>query len=670
MAKNLGLIDTANNDLPGLASGLGILAGTYIGTGILESIPNSASSDVIDYYSFQFNGTAPINSYIELNSPDVVNIKAHYAMTLYRYDAQSDKYVEVADNYQLPNSPYTYRIDLAGLAAGKYVVGVTGAKWSFASSATGLYELRVSVPSPTQPGTVINGNDSANSLLGTNDENTINAKGGNDTINGGAGDDTIYGGNGNDNLTGGLNSDVLDGGSGLDKVIESGNLAKFILGNNSLVGNGVDVLLNIEQAVLTGGDTWNLLDASAFTLGSVTLVGGGSDDTLLGGAGADSLQGDDGFDILNGGAGADKLVGGTGGDLYIVDNTGDIVVETSTFGYDQVESSVSYTLGKTLEALKLTGSAAINGAGNSQDNYLTGNSAANSLSGLDGDDVLDGGQGIDTLVGGNGDDTYYVDTPGDIVVEEASAGLDVVNSSAKTYTLGDNIEQLAIIGNGLDGTGNSLKNTLSGNGLGNKLYGGRGEDILYGSYGDDTLKGGISDDFLYGGGDNDILMGETAKDYLDGQGGNDKLNGGPGQDSYSDWSGANTYIFQFKESLLSAPDIIDGFSVGEDKIDLLSVSGGALAKPVAFTRAADQDFSPSLASINQVFADANGKLAGNQPLGLNSAAVVDIGGYYNAYVVVNDNTPGFQADTDLVFKMATFGDLPPVGVVGVDLFFA
>jgi Ca2+-binding RTX toxin-like protein len=380
MAKNLGSIDTINNDLPGLASSLGKLAGTYIGTGLLEALPNEASGDAVDYYSFQFDGTAPINSYIELNSPDVVNIEAHYSMTLYRYDAQSDKYIEVADNYQLDNYPYTYRIDLTGLAAGKYVVGVTGAEWLF-GVATGVYELRLSVPSPSQPGKVINGNDAANTLLGTNVEDTISGKSGNDIIKGGSGDDVIYGGAGNDSLTGGLNSDVLDGGDGVDKVVESGDLAKFILTNGGLIGNGVDVLLNVEQAALTGGGSGNLIDASAFTLGSVVLVGGGGDDTLLGGSGADSLQGDDGSDLLNGGAGADKLTGGSGGDTYIVDHAGDVVVETGAFGYDWVESSVSFVLGKTTEALKLTGTAAINGTGNGLGNTLVGNSAANHLSG-------------------------------------------------------------------------------------------------------------------------------------------------------------------------------------------------------------------------------------------------------------------------------------------------
>jgi hypothetical protein len=50
-----------------------------------------------------------------------------------------------------------------------------------------------------------------------------------------------------------------------------------------------------------------------------------------------------------------------------VDSAGDVVIETSTSAteIDSVRSSISYTLGANLENLTLTGTAAINGTGNS-----------------------------------------------------------------------------------------------------------------------------------------------------------------------------------------------------------------------------------------------------------------------------------------------------------------
>ena len=88
-----------------------------------------------------------------------------------------------------------------------------------------------------------------------------------------------------------------------------------------------------------------------------------------------------------------------------------------------MQSSVSYTLSANVENLTLTGTGAINGTGNALDNVLTGNSAAN------------------TLTGGLGNDTYVVDNAGDVVIEGAGEGTDLVQSSV-TYTLAANVENL------------------------------------------------------------------------------------------------------------------------------------------------------------------------------------------------------------------------------------
>ena len=78
-------------------------------------------------------------------------------------------------------------------------------------------------------------------------------------------------------------------------------------------------------------------------------------------------------------------------------------------------SSATYTLCSYMENLTLTGSGAIGGTGNIEDNVLTGNDAANTLNGVAGNDTLignggndwlDGGTGADTMTGGLGNDTY------------------------------------------------------------------------------------------------------------------------------------------------------------------------------------------------------------------------------------------------------------------------
>ena len=116
-------------------------------------------------------------------------------------------------------------------------------------------------------------------------------------------------------------------------------------------------------------------------------------------AGADILTGGDGNDTLDGGAGVDRMVGGKGNDAYTVADTNDVIEEAVGEGTDAVSASATYTLPDNVENLVLTGTAAINGAGNSGPNSLTGNGVANSLTGGTGKDTLTGGAGNDTLNG-------------------------------------------------------------------------------------------------------------------------------------------------------------------------------------------------------------------------------------------------------------------------------
>src|SRR5207253_1494219 len=168
---------------------------------------------------------------------------------------------------------------------------------------------------------------------------------------------------------------------------------------------------------------------------------------------------------------------------------------------DKVIASVSYALAANVEDLLLVG-AALNGTGNELANVITGNGLDNglvggagndTLYGMAGNDVLDGGTGTDTMVGGTGNDFYVVDTAGDQVTELAGQGTDTV-SSAISYTLGANVENLILTGSALDGTGNGLDNVLTGNGLSNHLNGGAGNDRIAGGGGYDYLSGGTGND--------------------------------------------------------------------------------------------------------------------------------------------------------------------------------
>ena len=241
------------------------------------------------------------------------------------------------------------------------------------------------------------------------------------TLNGGAGVDTMVGGLGNDIY-------VVDNAS--DIVTE--NVGE----GTDTVQSGVTYTLaaNVENLTLTG-------------TAAINGTGNAIDNVILGNSGANTLSGGAGNDTLNGGAGADAMLGGLGNDTYMVDVSTDIVTENVGEGTDTIQSGVTYTLGANVENLTLTGTAAINGTGNTLNNVLIGNGAAN---------TLNGGAGADILSGGLGNDIYVVDNVGDIVTENVNEGTDVIQSSV-TYTLTDNVENLTLTGSAaINGTGNIL----------------------------------------------------------------------------------------------------------------------------------------------------------------------------------------------------------------------
>ncbi|WP_302850055.1 calcium-binding protein [Sphaerospermopsis torques-reginae] len=149
------------------------------------------------------------------------------------------------------------------------------------------------------------------------------------------------------------------------------------------------------------------------------------------------------------------------------------------------------------------------GAGN---DTIYGQGGNDTLYGQEGNDTLIGGTGADSLIGGNGNDTYVVDNSGDQVIENANEGTDTVVSFI-SYTLGNNLENLALIGNeNINATGNELNNGFLGNDANNVLDGGLGNDSLYGQGGNDTLIGGEGNDYLDGGTGVDSLIGGNGND--------------------------------------------------------------------------------------------------------------------------------------------------------------
>jgi len=325
------------------------------------------------------------------------------------------------------------------------------------------------------------GNALANVIIGNDGANTLRGLGGDDRLDGGKGADLLSGGAGND---------VYVVESTGDRVVETLTVAN---------GGGVDTVLssvdftlgaNVENLTLTGS-------ADLFGTGNTlnnTLKGNGGANTLLGGGGSDSLEGGAGNDWLDGGSGNDKMSGGSGDDTYIVDRPGDTIAETLTLanggGIDTVRSSIGYTLGANVDNLTLTGSADIDGTGNSLANVITGNDGINTLKGGAGNDTLIGGTG-DTLLGESGNDTLLLNSFQAAQID-GGAGNDTLNLdpySGKldlTGSLGASIKDVEIID--LSGTqANNLvldAKTVAALGEGNPTADGAKTLVVTGDIGD------------------------------------------------------------------------------------------------------------------------------------------------------------------------------------------
>jgi Ca2+-binding RTX toxin-like protein len=208
-----------------------------------------------------------------------------------------------------------------------------------------------------------------------------------------------------------------------------------------------------------------------------------------------------------------------------------------------------------------------------------------------GNDVLDGQAGADTMTGGAGDDVYWIDSAGDVAIEQADAGHDKVMSQL-SHKLADPFEELWLVDGSAaaTGTGNAVANKIVGNANANTLLGLDGNDTLFGEGGDDRVFGGNGNDNLYAGDGRDLLSGGGGSDKLFGGAGGDSLSGGDGADTLAAGSGGDTLAGDAGNDLLtggagsdlfvfapgSGRDTVKSFDLGIDRISLADPAGATL----------------------------------------------------------------------------------------------
>jgi trimeric autotransporter adhesin len=447
------------------------------------------------------------------------------------------------------------------------------------------------------------GNEEDNHIVGNERSNTLYGGSGNDTLDGGLGADVLFGGAGDDlyifdNLGDDAREEWNDGGvdtvlAGFDYELND-DFENLILNDGAISGTGNDL-----DNDLSGNDADNFLDGRE---GADTLRGGRGDDTYYVDHVDDTaIEGEhDGFDVvfsevdfrlgmgledlvledgaisgwgnelanhiygngednyLDGAGGADRMEGDWGDDQYLVDNAGDEVIETWDNGFEQVWSSIDYTLGEYVEQLNLLGNAQI-GIGNDFDNILVG---------TDGNNILDGSWGADQMSGLDGDDVYYVDDSLD-TIQEMGGNDRIITSTDFTNVAGVETLELAEDWFAQNATGRDGAENLVGNSMNNMLDGRSGADYMEGRQGDDiyivedqndvafeqwgegwdTVRSSVDYSIAMGSdieilelvGDavratgNDIfneLFGNDGDNILDGGIGPDEMEGGAGNDLY------------------------------------------------------------------------------------------------------------------------------------------
>ncbi|WP_018042829.1 calcium-binding protein [Methylobacterium sp. 88A] len=414
----------------------------------------------------------------------------------------------------------------------------------------------------TFDGATYNGDDTDETVIGTNLYEILFGKGGKDSLNGAGGNDVIYGGSGTDLIHGGTGDDylfafanerwrpVIDG----DKLYGDAGNDQIVAGvaRTSLRGGLIDGGADDDTAEIYASSDSSQTDNSetmtftltAATSGSYVRVGStnmllvknvehlsffGSyeKDIVTGGASSDVIQGGGGDDVLKGGAGDDYLDGGSG----LQDLDGGSGFDIASLNLADATESLSLIAGGTIAI-----------------------GAHGTLTGIEGFAAIYTGSGSDKIAVGS-----VKDLPPDDGTAEGYKFTTSVDAGA-----GDDVI-----------TGGNRRDTVYGGTGADKIKGGDGNDSLYAEAGQTyEVAGRTSNDVLQGGNGNDVLVGGWGRDHLYGDAGNDTLtyqvngtdsfadtfNGGAGDDTLgvNGTSGATTI-----ELILGASTALkfDGISV-------------------------------------------------------------------------------------------------------------
>ena len=437
-------------------------------------------------------------------------------------------------------------------------------------------------------------------------------------INGLDGDDWISGNDGNDTLNGGAGNDMLDGGSGADRAVYTGRVDQYIVlrdGTDYLVydkrssaPDGIDRVRNVETLVFSDG-VKQTNDSNTGTLQKGT-------------AGNDNLSGEIYYDP-------------TPIQTLIISPDASINSQSTPYSAFSLSADldngvwykfvVSGTLTLRQRGISWGGNPLVdskyvsnNKWWSTSDNYTW--FRPNSTKPISDDLGL-----RSNLLGGGNDDFWGAYNPTHIYQYEfmgTGRAADFFVNEQKRFFAGDK---------------------------------GRLDIKIYRQF--------SSDNIIYGLDGNDAISGKDGDDVLNGDNGDDTLIGGTGSDTLTGGAGRDAFQFVLADSRLNTTnaacfsgDIITDYTFGTDVVD--GPTAVAAASMSAFTL-------PGLATYTDATISAALVANLNSAWAANRSALVTFGTgtTAQAFLVLGDNTDGYQASGDSVIKFQYTGTLVNFAIV-------